>query len=142
METSTIHLILLAIHLLISFVVSMSIVTCPLRFGSEKFGLLLLTWAVPVIGASLVHNRLGYIGSASKDVDDSAVTVDVPPNRCGGGSKSEGRLTLYHKLIKCGTAKVWLSSVSLHILANNYSPLWAALYVQKKSACPISSIDL
>ncbi|MCF6440464.1 hypothetical protein L1077_13590 [Pseudoalteromonas luteoviolacea] len=90
METSAIHLIRLAIHLLISFVVSMSIVTCPFRFGSEKLGLLLLTWAVPIIGATLAHNRLGYIGSASKGVDNSTVTVDVPPNRCGGGSNSGG----------------------------------------------------
>lgn len=90
METSTIYLIMLAIHFLISFIVSISIVACPFRFGSEKFGLLLLTWFIPVIGAIVAHNKLGYIGSSSGGSAGSSVAVDVPPSNCSGSSDGGG----------------------------------------------------
>ena len=90
MESSTIYLILLAIHFLISFVVSISIVTCPFRFGSEKCGLLLLTWFIPIIGAVVVRSRLGYLGSSLGGSSGSSVAVDVPPSNSSGSSDGGG----------------------------------------------------
>jgi len=94
MEFSTTLIWFLAIHGLVAFIVSISIVSCPFRFGNEKLGLLLLTWLLPFIGAIYSHHRIGFLGSASSGSNSGGGTaVDIPPSNsggCDGGGSSGG----------------------------------------------------
>ena len=93
MEFSTILILFLVAHGLVAFVVSISILSCPFRFGNEKLGLFLLTWLIPFIGAIFSHQRIGTLGSIKGDSPNNGTTsVDIPTSSgsCDGGSGGGG----------------------------------------------------
>jgi len=91
MEFSTILILFFAAHGLVAFVVSISILSCPFRFGNEKLGLFLLTWLIPLIGAIFSHHRIGTLGSIKGDNSNNGTTsVDIPPSNGGCDSGAGG----------------------------------------------------
>lgn len=93
MEFSTSLIWLIGIHALLAFFVSLSVLTCPFRFGFEKFGLFLITWLVPFFGSIFVQHRIGSIPIKSAGSTGSSTFVDIPPSsgdNSGGGSSDSG----------------------------------------------------
>jgi hypothetical protein len=92
MEFSTTISWLLGIHGLVVFFVSLSVLSCPFRFGTEKFGLFLLTWLVPFIGSIFVQHHFGTLSIKNLGTSGGSTIVDIPPSsgNCDGGVGGEG----------------------------------------------------
>ena len=92
MEFSTIMIWLAAIHVVVAFFVSLSVLSCPFRFGAQKFGLFLLTWLVPFLGSIFVHQHLGTLSIKDMNSPGGTTSVDIPPSsgNCEGGGGDGG----------------------------------------------------
>ena len=92
MEFSTIMIWLAAIHVVVAFIVSLSVLSCPFRFGAEKFGLFLLTWLVPFLGSIFVYQHIGTLSIKDMNSATGTTSVDIPPSsgNCEGGGGDGG----------------------------------------------------
>jgi hypothetical protein len=90
MELSTTIIWFAAIHVLVAFFVSLSVFSCPFRFGTEKFGLFLLTWLVPLLGSIFVHQHIGTLSIKNSNSPNGTTSVDIPPSseNCEGSGNS------------------------------------------------------